>query len=134
MGKMIFGWIVKKAGLSAIGASGGSFLLLAALAISLGSAWGGYKFANTIWEAKQLQTVTHFAEAIKEIDNLHRVRERELIEKSKQRRVVVKEVIKHVPTYVDRDKCALTPAGVQSVADAARSAFTGTQRNSDGSR
>ena len=130
----VIGWVLKKAGLSMLGATGGWFLLVGALTVGLGSGWAGYKVADTIWKAKQTDTLIAFAESIKEIDQSNRARELELIEKSKQRRTIVKEVIKHVPKYVDRDNCALTPAGVQSVSDAARAAFTASKRNGDGTR
>lgn len=106
--------------------------LIFALSMSVTSAWLGYKYADNRCKADRAELAEQFQQSVIELDAKLRAAEMELLERSSERQVIVEEVIKHVPTYINVGACRITPAGVQHIRDAARSAFTVTERIRDG--
>lgn len=101
--------------------------LVIALSITGLAFWKGYSWANDRCEAAQLELIQRFQRSVIELDAKLRVAEAELVERSTEREVIIKEVIKHVPQYVNTSACRLTDAGLHNVGEAARAAFASSK-------
>jgi hypothetical protein len=108
-------WILQRVGLATI--SRGGWIAIAAFMVigSVASGYGGWKIATAIHKSDQLRLIEEHNKQRDELDKNYRERERNLIAQAQQREVVVNEVIKKVPVYIDRDSCNLLSNGVRDI-------------------
>lgn len=103
-------------GLSFLTRSGWLFVAAFVAVASAAAAWGAWTICDWRWQAMRADALKQEIAAREAAEKRANEAASQYLAAKEQRRIVYREVIKHVPQYVDRGECRVTPDGMQQLA------------------
>jgi len=86
--------------------------------VFVGGVYSGYSISDMMWESRKLAALEKELIEKQRVQEKISVLEKEVVTANTKRRVIYRDRIKKVPTYIDRSECIVNNDGMRELADA----------------